>query len=193
MSEKKIDTSFFDKAIQFAIKAHSGFERRGKGYPYIVHPMEAVAIVATITKDQEILAAAALHDVVEDTEYTAEDIRKEFGERVASLVEAESDIVIEGKTEAESWKERKEHAISHLSKLPYDAKVVAIGDKLSNARAMLLDYKNIGEKLWDRFHVNDPKLHKWHYEGLRSALSELKGTAAFDEFSSIVDELFSKY
>ena len=193
MSEKKMDTSFLDKALEFAIKAHSGVERRGKGYPYIVHPMEAVSIVATITKDQELLAAAALHDVVEDTNYTVVDIKKEFGDRVANLVAAESDLVVEGKSESESWKERKQYAIDRLKNLSHDAKIVAIGDKLSNARAMLFDYKEMGEKLWDKFHVNDPKLHKWHYEGLRDALSDLKGTVAFDEFSDIVDKLFSKY
>lgn len=193
MAEKRIDTKILDDAILFAVKAHSGFERRGKGYPYIVHPMEAVAIVATITKDQELLAAAALHDVVEDTDYSVDDIKKQFGDRIANLVASESDLVVEGKNESESWKERKEFAIQRLKKLSYDAKVVAIGDKLSNARAMLNDYKSMGEKLWDKFHVNDPKLHKWHYEGLRDALSDLKGTIPFEEFSDIVDKLFAKY
>ena len=62
-----MDTSILDKAIVFAVKAHQGAERKGKGYPYIVHPMEAVSIAATMTNDQELLAAAALHDTVEDT------------------------------------------------------------------------------------------------------------------------------
>lgn len=193
MSEKRIDTKILDEAIYFAVKAHSGYERRGKGYPYIVHPMEAVSIVATITKDQEMLAAAALHDVVEDTEYTISDIKEKFGERVASLVSSETDIKVDGKSESESWKERKQYAINRLKELSHDAKVVAIGDKLSNARAMLNDYKEMGEALWDKFHVNDPKLHKWHYEGLRDAMSDLKGTIPYEEFSKIVSELFSKY
>lgn len=193
MGEKKLDTSFLDKAICFAVKAHSGVERRGKGFPYIVHPMEAVAIVATFTKDQELLAAAALHDVVEDTEYTVDDIRKEFGDRVAKLVASESDLQVEGKTESESWKERKQFAIERLAKLDRDGKIVAMGDKLSNARAMLQDYENLGEELWNKFHVTDPKLHKWHYEGLRDSLSELKGTFAFAEFEEIVHKLFDRY
>jgi len=193
MGEKKIDTSFLDKALIFAIKAHSGVERRGKDLPYIVHPMEAVAIVATMTKDQEILAAAALHDVIEDTEYTVENIRKEFGERVANLVSSETDLVVEGKSESDSWKERKQYAIERLAKLDRDAKIVSLGDKLSNARAMLQDYEELGEELWDKFHVNDPKLHKWHYEGLRDSLSELKGTYAYEEFCEIIDKLFKKY
>ena len=193
MGEKKIDTSFLDKALVFAIKAHSGVERRGKDLPYIVHPMEAVAIVATMTKDQEILAAAALHGVIEDTEYTEENIRKEFGERVANLVSSETDLVVDGKSESDSWKERKQYAIERLAKLDRDAKIVSLGDKLSNARAMLQDYEELGEELWDKFHVNDPKLHKWHYEGLRDSLSELKGTYAYEEFCEIIDKLFKKY
>lgn len=193
MGEKKIDTSLLDKAIKFAVEAHSGVERRGKGYPYIVHPMEAVAIVATVTSDQELLAAAALHDVVEDTKYTEEDIRKTFGDRIASLVASETDLVVTGKNESESWKERKQYAIDRLKNLSYDAKLVSIGDKLSNARAMLYDYMTMGEKLWDKFHVNDPKLHAWHYKGLRDAMVELKGTFPYQEFCDIIDKLFNKY
>lgn len=193
MGEKKMDTSFLDRALQFAVKAHSGVERRGKGFPYIVHPLESVAIVATVTPDQEMLAAAALHDVIEDTEYSYDDIKREFGERVAGLVSSESDLVIEGKNESESWVERKQYAIERLKNLSRDGKIVSIGDKLSNARAMLRDYEEMGEKLWDKFHVNDPKLHKWHYEGLRDALSDLKGTFAFEEFDMIVNKLFAKY
>lgn len=193
MGEKHIDTTFLDEALRFAITAHSGVERRGKGYPYIVHPMEAVAIVATVTNDQELLAAAALHDVVEDTNYTVEDIRKNFGDRVADLVAHESDLIVEGKSESESWVERKQYAIDRLKGLTYEEKLVSIGDKLSNARAMLNDYKTMGEKLWDKFHVSDPKLHKWHYEGLRDAMSDLKGTIPYEEFSEIIDKLFSKY
>lgn len=193
MGEKKMDTSFLDRALEFAIKAHSGVERRGKGFPYIVHPMEAVSIVATITNDQEILAAAALHDVVEDTNYSLDDIKQKFGERVAYLVSSETDLVVDGKSESESWKERKQYAIDRLAKLDRDAKIVSIGDKLSNARAMLQDYEEMGEELWNKFHVTDPKLHKWHYEGLRDSFSELKGTFAYEEFSDIIDKLFKKY
>ena len=193
MSEKAMDTSLLDRALEFAIKAHSGVERRGKGFPYIVHPMEAVAIVSTITPDQELLAAAALHDVVEDTKYTEDDIRKEFGDRIANLVASESDLVVEGKNESESWKERKQFAINRLAKLSRDGKIVSIGDKLSNARAMLRDYEEMGDELWNKFHVNDPKMHKWHYEGLRDALSDLKGTFAYEEFDEIIKKLFAKY
>jgi len=65
MANKPLDTTLLDRAIVFAVRAHAGTERRGKGFPYIVHPMEAVEIVATMTPDQELLAAAALHDTVD--------------------------------------------------------------------------------------------------------------------------------
>ena len=110
MSNKYLDTSLLDRAIIFAVQAHHNTERRGKGFPYIVHPMEAVEIVATITPDQELLAAAALHDTIEDTDVTVEDIRTQFGDRVAELVHAESDQFTEGVSEEDSWHERKQAA-----------------------------------------------------------------------------------
>lgn len=85
--KREIDTSLLDRAIIYAVHAHQGVERSGKGFPYIVHPLEAVSIVATMTNDQELLAAAVLHDVVEDTPVTVDELRKEFGERVARLVD----------------------------------------------------------------------------------------------------------
>ena len=81
-----MDTSVLDKAIVFAVKAHAGTGRRGKGFPYIVHPMEAVEIVATMTDDQELMAAAALHDTVEDTSVTLDDISREFGPRANRIL-----------------------------------------------------------------------------------------------------------
>ncbi|MDO4177201.1 MAG: HD domain-containing protein [Bacillota bacterium] len=187
---KIIDTSLLDDAIKFAVDAHKGAERRGKGFPYIVHPMEAVAIVATITADQELLAAAALHDVVEDTDYTEADIRERFGDRVASLVATESDIVVEGKSDEESWHERKQAAIDRLAKASHDGKVVAMGDKLSNMRAIARDFAAEGSGFWNRFHTTDPKEHEWHYRGLAQSLSELSDTDAYKEFIELIDKTF---
>ncbi len=191
MANKPLDTELLDRAIVFAVKAHAGTERRGKGFPYIVHPMEAVEIVATITPDQELLAAAALHDVVEDTDFTADDIRREFGERIANLVVAESDVFVEGVSEEDSWHARKQAAIDRLAKAPHDAKIVAMGDKLSNMRAIARDYAVKGDALWQIFHAKDPKDHEWHYRGLAASLSELKDTFAYKEFVSLIDQVFA--
>ena len=190
MANKPLNTELLDRAIIFAVKAHAGTERRGKGFPYIVHPMEAVEIVATITPDQELLAAAVLHDVVEDTDITADDIRREFGDRIASLVVAESDVFVEGVSEEDSWHARKQAAIDRLAAAPHDAKIVAMGDKLSNMRAIARDYARVGDELWKIFHAKDPKEHEWHYRGLAASLSELKDTFAYKEFVSLIDQVF---
>ena len=190
MANKYLNTELLDRAIVFAVKAHANTERRGKGYPYIVHPLEAVEIVATMTADQELLAAAALHDTVEDTEVTVEQLKAEFGERIASLVADESDVMPEGMTEEASWHQRKQAAIDRLSRASHDAKMVALGDKLSNMRAIARDYDEIGDALWNRFHTNDPKEHEWHYRGLADALRELENTVAYKEFESLINKVF---
>ncbi len=190
MANKYMDTSFLDRAIIFAVKAHAGQERNGKGFPYIVHPMEAMEIVATITPDQELLAAAVLHDTIEDTEITLENIRSEFGERVANIVQAESDIETEGISEKDSWQLRKQQAIDRLAAASRDTKIVAIGDKLSNMRAITRDYIQKGDGLWDIFHVKDRNMHEWHYRGLAASLCELEDTLAYREFTKLIDKVF---
>ena len=190
MANQPLDTTLLDHAIVFAVKAHAGTERRRKGYPYIVHPMEAVEIVATMTADQELLAAAVLHDTVEDTEVTVAQIRAEFGERIASLVADESDEMPVDVTEEASWHDRKRAAIDRLSKASHDAKMVALGDKLSNMRAIARDYAAQGDALWNLFHAKERKDHEWHYRGLADALRELEGTFAFQEFERLINQVF---
>lgn len=190
MANKPLNTELLDRAIIFAVKAHAGTERRGKGFPYIVHPMEAMEIVATITPDQEMLAAAALHDTVEDTDVTIERIREEFGERIANLVASESDVMVEGVSEEDSWHARKQAAIDRLAAAPSDAKIVALGDKLSNMRAIARDYAVKGDELWKIFHAKDPSDHEWHYRGLANSLRDLSDTFAFQEFEALINQVF---
>ena len=192
MANKYMDSELLDRAIVFAVNAHHNTERRGKGFPYIVHPMEAMEIVATITPDQELLAAAALHDTIEDTDVTVEQIREAFGERVANLVHTESDQQIEGVSEEDSWHDRKQIAIDRLAAASRDAKIVAMGDKLSNMRAIWRDYRQKGDALWNIFHVKDKASHEWHYRGLAASLSELSDTFAYKEFVRLIDEVFGK-
>ena len=187
--KQHIDTSLLDRAITFAVKAHQGMERKGKGFPYIVHPMEAVCIVATMTNDQELLAAAALHDVIEDTDTTADDLKKEFGERVAMLVEAESDDKTGG-SKADTWHQRKQATLDRLRNADLDIKIVALGDKLSNMRAIAHDYAVLGDELWNRFTVKDPAEHAWRYHALAEALNDLSDTDAYKEFHTLVNKTF---
>lgn len=192
MGNKYIGSSFLDRAIEFAVKAHSNTERRGKGFPYIVHPLEAMEIVATMTPDQELLAAAALHDTIEDTSVTIDDLRREFGDRVATIVEAESDKFLEGIPDEASWHQRKQAAIDRIAAAPFESKIVAMGDKLSNMRAIWRDYQEQGDELWKIFHAKDKKDHEWHYRGLAASLSELSDTFAYKEFVALIDDVFGQ-
>ena len=182
-----LETTFFDKAVKFAVEAHSGTERRGKAYPYIIHPMEAASIVATITNDQEMLAAAILHDTVEDTDVTIEQIREQFGVRVAELVQHETAPLDEDL----SWRECKTIQAKQLADAPYDSKVVALGDKLSNMRGIAWDYRKIGDEVWKLFHAPNGKSDvEWYYRSLGAALSDLSETLAYQEFMSLLEAVF---
>ena len=190
MANKPLDTELLDRAIVFAVRAHAGTERRGKGFPYIVHPLEAMEIVATMTPDQELLAAAALHDTVEDTDVTIAQIQTEFGDRVAELVAMESDEPHQSRDSIENWRARKQTAIDRLARASRDANIVALGDKLSNMRAIARDYAEQGDNLWNLFHAKDRKDHEWHYRGLAASLRELQETFAYKEFEQLINQVF---
>ena len=193
MANKYLDTTLVDRAIKFAVDAHANTERRGKGFPYVIHVLEAMEIVATISNDPELLAAAALHDTVEDTDVTLEQLKKEFGERIANIVCNESDVMPEGLSEQDSWRDRKQAAIDRLAAAPRESKIVALGDKLSNMRAIARDYNRQGDKLWSLFHAPGGKAdHEWHYRGLAESLSDLAGTEAYREFTTHIKYVFGK-
>ena len=180
-----MDTSLFDKAAQFAIEAHRGTERRGKGFPYIIHPMEAASIVANITNDPEMLAAAILHDTVEDTDVTIEQIEELFGSRVARLVHTDT------AKRGDSWRARREVQIERFRQADRDSQIVALGDKLSNLRAIALDYKSMGDALWSRFHAPEGvKDIEWYYRSIADSLANLADTAPYQEFLSLLEETF---
>ena len=82
--------------------------------------------------------------------------------------------------------------MDRLAAAPHDAKIVAMGDKLSNMRAIARDYAVKGDELWKIFHAKDPKDHEWHYRGLAAALEELKDSFAYREFVKLIDQVFCK-
>lgn len=178
-----MDTELFDRAAKFAIDAHRGAGRKGKGYPYILHPMEAAGIVASLTTDPEMLAAAILHDTIEDTGVTIEQIRQEFGDRVATLVQHETSPL----PHEAPWRDRKQAQADLIASSPRDSKVVALGDKLSNLRIIVADYREIGDALWSRFKAPNGKEDiVWYYSKLADAMAELSDTAPYKEFCQLL-------
>jgi len=182
-----------DEAICFATNAHSGSYRKGTSIPYILHPLEAAAIVGTMTSDKEVIAAAVLHDVVEDTPVSIEMIRAQFGDRIADLVSFESENKREGLPAADTWRIRKEETLTALSATT-DAcvKMIALGDKLANVRAMERDHSVLGDALWDRFNQKDKEQQYWYYSSISEAVSELSEYPVWREYKATVDRTFGK-
>lgn len=175
-----------DEAIEFATKAHEGQFRKGTKRPYIVHPVEVADIVATMTQDEDVICAAVLHDTIEDCkDVTEEVLRAEFGERVASMVQQES----EDKTR--TWEERKGATIQHLKTAPMEVKMIGLADKLSNMRDIDRDYPVLGDDLWKRFRMNSKAAMGWYYKGIIEALKDdFFGVPAFDEYCVLVEKNF---
>lgn len=179
-----------NKAIIYATNAHKGQLRKAKDKPYILHPMEAAVIAGYITSDKEVIAAAVLHDVVEDTSATLEDIRREFGEKVAALVGSDSEDKMDALPATLTWELRKKATLDALDKATPDEQIICLADKLANIREMRRDHEILGDKLWERFNQKDKAKHAWYYRGIADRLTALSSTLPYAEYCSILDELF---
>lgn len=185
--------SILDEAIVFAVNAHSGYMRKGSKIPYILHPLEAAAIVAAITEDERVIAAAVLHDVVEDTYVTIEEVKEKFGCFVAGLVAAETENKREGESKEETWRIRKQETIDHLMYSPSrEVKILTLGDKLSNMRAIYKDHKAVGNEVWLRFNQKDSNEHAWYYKAVLEVTSDLHQYPAWQELRKLVTEVFGE-
>lgn len=181
-----------DKAIAFATKAHEGQCRKGTDIPYILHPLEAASIVGTMTTDDEVIAGAVLHDVVEDTDTTIEQIRDLFGERVAEFVAFESEDKRKDLPASITWKIRKHESIRRLRNAPVEVKMITLGDKLSNIRAIKRDFDALGDEIWQRFNQKDKKEHYWYYKHILLRLSQLEEHQAYKELLELLKDIFER-
>lgn len=183
-----------DQAIKFAATAHQGMVRKGNNQPYIFHPLEVLNLVSLMTLDDDVLCGAILHDTVEDTGVSIEDIKKEFGDRIAQLVAYESEDKRGGINKAATWKDRKQETINTIKNLDdKGAMMICLADKVSNLRSFHLGLLDKGEEFWNVFNQKDPKMHYWYYNELRQALSPLKEYSVYKEFSFLIDTIFNKY
>lgn len=172
------------EAAEFAEQAHRGTFRKGSKVPYIYHPMEVALITALMTDDEEVIAAAYLHDVLEDTKVTAQEVQEAFGSRVLSLVAAETE------DKSLSWKERKSATICHLAEASREVKLLTLADKLSNIRTTARDYLVIGDQVWGRFNETRKDCHQWYFSGVLGALKELEKEPAYVELKDLYEMIF---
>lgn len=175
----------------FAIEKHSGQTRKRQDTPYILHPLEAVAIVGTMTGDPETLAAAALHDTVEDAGVTPEEITEKFGKRVALLVMTETENKREELPPDQTWQLRKEETLIMLEHTKdMSVKMMWLGDKLSNMRSFCRLYRREGDGMWKYFNQKDPAMQAWYYRTIAACLRDLKDYDAYREYVDLVNTVF---
>lgn len=172
------------RAAKFAEQAHKGMFRKGTSIPYITHPLETALITAMMTDDEELIAAALLHDTVEDAGVTYRELQEQFGVRVARLVAEESE------DKSKSWLERKGCTLAHLKDADRDTKLLTLADKLSNIRSMARDYILVGEGLWERFNVRQKELHAWYYTSMIELLRDLDGMPEYQEYVELCRRVF---
>lgn len=187
-----MNETILDRAIVFAVRAHQGAARRDGHTPYILHCTETAAIAATMTEDLEVLAAAVLHDVVEDTAVTLAELETAFGPRVAELVAALSENKRPELPPEDTWLIRKEETIDTLTRsADLDVKRICLADKLSNLRGIHRDFQRYQDDLWELFHQKSRAKQGWYYTRLEQALAELADTSAFQEFRQLRQEVFA--
>ena len=181
------------EAIIFAAKAHDGMRRKTSDAPYILHPMEAAAIVGTMTDDQHLIAAAALHDVVEDAGISIEEVEERFGKRVRELVESETENKREDLPPSETWRIRKEETLAVLKNTDDIAILMLwLGDKLANMRSIYRDHKIEGDAMWQRFNQKDPNEQAWYYFSILKLTERLSHTSAWIEYKTLTELVFEK-
>lgn len=181
------------RAAVFAVQAHDGMRRKKLDIPYILHPMEAAAIVGSLTTDQETIAAAVLHDVVEDTPVTIEQVAAQFGARVAELVATETEDKRKQIPPEQSWRLRKEEAIALLRRTTdLHVKMIFLGDKLANMRAIYQQWVQEGDAMWQGFHQTDPAQHGWYYRTIAENVREFEDSLAWKEYDGLIRIVFEK-
>ena len=177
------DNERLDAAIKFAVDRHAGQLRKGTTNSYIRHPLEAMIILQSMNADIDLQIAGVLHDTVEDTDTTEEELRQLFGDEVADLVCAHSE------DKSKTWEERKTHAIKELAEGDKRFKMLVMADKVSNLRAILKDYREFGDELWTRFNAPATK-QAWYYSEIQDALWDMQN---YPECAELYWEMVGTY
>ncbi len=183
-------TRRFDDALLYASYVHGGQTRKDTEIPYVAHLLGVAALVLEDGGDEDEAIAALLHDAGEDQGGAPRiaDIQARFGDRVARIVAACSDSQTIDPREKPPWRQRKETYLAHLPSQRPDVLRVSVADKLYNARAIVADYRQLGDALWKRFNAErDDQL--WYYRSLVIAFRQGNPGRLTDELARVVEEL----
>lgn len=174
-----------EKALNFAIKAHYLQVRKSeKDKPMIIHPINVGHILKEYGFDENVIAAGYLHDVVEDTKYEQNDILKEFGDDISSLVMTASEP-----DKSLSWEKRKQHTIDTIKKLDLRHKAVVCADKISNLEDLMIFFEKNGNYDFSAF-KRGYESQKWYYTEIHKSLVFDGNHPMFDRLKDLIDHIF---
>jgi (p)ppGpp synthase/HD superfamily hydrolase len=174
----------FADAVVYATDVHELQRRKGTNIPYIAHLLAVASLVLEDGGDEDEAIAALLHDTLEDTPVTFDDLAGRFGRKVAEIVQGCSDTDVMPKP---PWRARKEAYLAHLDDAPPAVVRVSLADKVHNARSLLFDYRLMGEDLWARFNPHADQL--WYYRALVDVFRRVSRSPLVDELDRVVREL----
>jgi (p)ppGpp synthase/HD superfamily hydrolase len=178
-----------DRAIGFAARAHNGQQRKTGDVPYIAHPVAVAMILQQMGCDQAVVVAGLLHDTVEDTPVTLQEIRRQFGDEVADIVAGCTELP-KGKNK---WEARKRQMIASLRDAPLAVKLVSAADKYHNLSHTLYTERLQGPGLWKRF-GRGKNQQAWYYrsvlESLLANVEQPEEYPIFGMLAEVINELF---
>ncbi len=179
-------TSRIQQAIDKAAQLHDGQRRKADDLPYIVHPITVAATLLPYTKNEDVIVAALLHDVIEDVEgYSEDDMRRDYGEQVTGFVmevtESGNRPGMTDEEERSSWKIRKQNYLNALETDSVEALMICAADKLHNLRATMIAVERDGhDKVESRFHSTFEQQLWFYSEVLEVLQKRLGGSLAED-------------
>tara|TARA_Y100000589_G_C27188705_1_gene643808 strand:- start:749 stop:1297 length:549 start_codon:yes stop_codon:yes gene_type:complete len=176
----------YEEAIAYATSAHKGQKRKGTSKPYISHPTAVAQILRSIGANEEVIIAGLLHDTVEDTASTIEDIRHKFGDQVAKIVDSVTEVKAAGNT----WKQRKDNYLKRLEQddTPFEVFLVVGADKLHNLSTTHDEWLKIGDEVFNRFNAGKES-QSWYYRSVTNLLTRKGVTDLANQINAILDEI----
>jgi guanosine-3',5'-bis(diphosphate) 3'-pyrophosphohydrolase len=167
-------TDLLERALRIAATAHQDQQRKASGLPYITHPVAvAMLLQAYGFSDEQILAAALLHDVVEDTQVSLDDLAGEFPAAIVDLVGHLTERKLDPMGGKRPWEDRKREHLVHIAVAPLAARAIVLADKLHNLRTMSYDLDE-GQEVSTRFNAAFERL-VWYYESMIEAAAGRDG------------------
>ncbi|MEO7156800.1 MAG: HD domain-containing protein [Vicinamibacterales bacterium] len=183
-------TDRFVAAMAYAHQVHRGQRRKGTGIPYLAHVLGVTAIAMEYGADEDEAIGALLHDAAEDGggEETLAEIRARFGDAVGDIVLGCSDSLVEDPEDKLPWRERKENYLAHLEHASQSVCLVSASDKLHNVRAIIRDYREHSDDVWQRFQGKREGT-LWYYETVAHALLRRYRSPLTRDLQQAIDEL----